>query len=174
MKTSQNLENFPKTPTASPRPSDDCDGPWWLPNWWEAAKLLGWRWVLAFPAVAALMLGGLGLLDYRFWNFLIVIGFKMMVIAIAVPLGALTNMMRTIVQRRKDPFCIHCGYSLDGLPDHHKCPECGRAYHLELIDEYRRDPHWYIQRAQAVHCHPPAHAPFAAGAVASPPSRDGT
>lgn len=30
-------------------------------------------------------------------------------------------------------LCLHCGYSLRGLPDHQNCPECGRAYDLEQV-----------------------------------------
>lgn len=26
--------------------------------------------------------------------------------------------------------CLHCAYPLKGLPDLHRCPECGRAYRL--------------------------------------------
>lgn len=30
-------------------------------------------------------------------------------------------------------LCLHCGYSLRGLPDHQNCPECGRPYDLEKV-----------------------------------------
>lgn len=38
------------------------------------------------------------------------------------------------------PFCIHCGYNLRGLPDNHRCPECGVCYSLEECRRYRKDP----------------------------------
>ena len=39
--------------------------------------------------------------------------------------------------------CIHCHYDLTGLPDHHTCPECGRAYTFADIDAYFDDPATY-------------------------------
>ncbi len=40
----------------------------------------------------------------------------------------------------RTPFCIHCGYSLEKLPDDHRCPECGMPYNLAVINFYRRNP----------------------------------
>lgn len=33
-----------------------------------------------------------------------------------------------IFRRRTDPHCSHCGFSLQGLPQDGKCPECGTDY----------------------------------------------
>ena len=83
-------------------------------------------------------------------------------------------MLRTAVRQRPDPFCIHCGYSLTGLPDGHRCPECGRTFSFRVIEEYRRDSHWFIQRYKMRHDLPVAEVPFAAGEVRRARSRDGT
>ncbi len=35
--------------------------------------------------------------------------------------------------------CLQCDYSLKGLPDKHRCPECGEPYDITLIkDTWRR------------------------------------
>jgi hypothetical protein len=45
---------------------------------------------------------------------------------------------------------------------------------LKLIDEYRRDPHWFIQRYKHHKINPTADEPFSAGPVRRKKSRDGT
>jgi hypothetical protein len=145
---------------------------WYKPSISETAGLLGWRWVyvaplvlliatlVAFPAAAVPVL---------------INGWKLIIFAVALPLAAFANAARNVVGNRKDPFCIHCGYSLVGLPDNHRCPECGQPYQWQLIDEYRRDPGFFVQRHKAVRTLPPPdHAPFAAGQHRRRRSRDGT
>ena len=40
--------------------------------------------------------------------------------------------------------CLHCGYSLWGLPEQHTCPECGTAYSKDML---RREwPLWFGER----------------------------
>jgi len=48
--------------------------------------------------------------------------------------------------RREPPFCIRCGYSLRGLPDNHRCPECGSPYDLGDCRLYQQDPLAYRER----------------------------
>ena len=57
--------------------------------------------------------------------------------------------IRQATKARTEPFCIHCEYTLEGLPAQHRCPECGRPYSFELIRQYQNDPRWFVQRWKA-------------------------
>lgn len=159
------IEEIPEDATASP-----ADGPWlagntqwYKPTWSETAALLGWRWVLCVPAVALV-----GLLVWRPGLTLpiLVNGWKLVVFAVAIPLTVFGAAAKRSIRNRKDPFCIHCGYSLVGLPDGHRCPECGQPFTLALVDEYRRDPDFFIHRHRAIQTLPTAdNLPFDAGSV---------
>ena len=37
---------------------------------------------------------------------------------------------RALLVEHDYSLCPECGYTLRGLPEQHKCPECGRAYEL--------------------------------------------
>jgi hypothetical protein len=166
----------PPVSVASPhavdaRPGEDV--PWWTPTAGEVARHLGWRWIYFLPAAAAIV--GLCLLPLRPRLFDLALGlWKPMVIIIGLPLAAAVKSVKQIVQHRKDPFCIHCGYTLLGLPDAHRCPECGRQFHLATIEEYRRDPHWFARRWKMMHSVPQADLIFEAGPNRRKKSRDGT
>lgn len=146
---------------------------WYLPGWGERFRLLGWRNLLFLPA--ALLVVGVFLLPWFpsvLWQF--VLGWwKLWVILIALPLAAAANAARTALSLRKDPFCIHCGYSLEGLPEGNRCPECGENSDVRVIQEYKRDPHWFIKRHKMRH-----DVPAATGGIDALPttrrSRDGT
>jgi len=125
---------------------------------------------------AVVLLAGLAMLPWRpqflqllFWG-----GGKLLLLSVGGAIGMAGTAIRAVVRQRKEPFCIHCGYTLLGLPDHHICPECGRPYSLRLIDEYRRDPHWFVQRYKAHRILPNADEPFLARPSTKPKSRDGT
>jgi hypothetical protein len=153
------------------RPGEDV--PWWTPTAGEIAKHLGWRWIYFVPAMLALV--GLCLLPiYRGFIHLLPGLWKPLVIIVVLPLSAAVKSVKQIVQHRKDPFCIHCGYTLVGLPDGHRCPECGRQFSLATIDEYRRDPHWFVKRWKLMQSMPRADIAFNAGTARSKKSRDGT
>lgn len=34
--------------------------------------------------------------------------------------------------------CVYCGYCLNGLPECHVCPECGRPYNIEELEKVWR------------------------------------
>jgi tRNA(Ile2) C34 agmatinyltransferase TiaS len=61
-------------------------------------------------------------------------------ILVVAVLGVLYVQSIKIAWRRRAPFCIHCGYDLQGLPDNHRCPECGEHYTLASCADYQRDP----------------------------------
>jgi len=166
---------------ASPHGIDghpDQDVPWWTPSWSEVLAHLGWRWLWFLPAVA-LVLTILIILPLRPTYVQVVFAFwKPLIMAVVLPSVMAVRAMKTIVQRRKEAFCIHCGYTLEGLPDGHRCPECGRQFSLAVIDEYRRDPQWFVKRWKMHHeMLPPADVPFDVGparAQSRKKSRDGT
>jgi hypothetical protein len=165
-------DRLPPLTQASPaqmRPRDASDIRWYKPSWSEIARLMGWRWLLFLPAVALMALMVMAPLTSIF-----IFGWKLMVIAVGLPGGYLIRTSRTIIRSRSEPFCIHCGYDLSNLPDNYICPECGEAYSHQIIDEYRRDPHWFIQRYSAHQELPRANAPFHALPSKRRKSRDGT
>ena len=178
--TKHGIDVVPPSSVASPHGVDghpDEDVPWWTPSFSDAARHLGWRWILFIPALLALV-GLLALPLRRDWFSVLMAFWKPIVIAIALPTGAAIHAMKTVVQHRKEPFCIHCGYTLQGLPDGHRCPECGRRFSLAVIDEYRRDPQWFVKRWKMHHAMlPRADAPFDVGPARTSNkrnSRDGT
>ena len=140
------------------------DVPWWRPGTLDVLRVLGWRWVLMAPALAV----GVGvplatLLGYsRVVNLLAPLSIKALALAWGVILSLGAWAIRNAVRKRRDPFCIHCGYSLVGLGESGRCPECGRGYSAALTEEYRKDPHFFAHRHREARRHPAA-TPFTAG-----------
>jgi len=146
---------------------------WYRPGWGETARLLGWRWIYFLPALGLIALVLIVPFNFMRLQFLFA-WWKLIVFTVAIPIGALLKSAKKIVAARKDPFCIHCGYGLTGLPDNYTCPECGRAYRFSVIEEYRRDPQWFIERYRKHQGMPMRDVPFDAGKVRRKRSRDGT
>ncbi len=138
--------------------------PWWRPNAGDVARVLGWRWVLMGPAmVVGLGLPLLALFGHSpLLKLLAPLSVKLLITAWGVILSLATWGVQKVVRARRDPFCIHCGYSLTGLGESGTCPECGRGYTRALMEEYRKDPDFFAHRHKVVRKHPEA-TPFAAG-----------
>jgi hypothetical protein len=147
------------------------DVAWWRPSWRDGWQFVGWRWVFLLPTV--LLIVSLFPPFNRLLAPLLAVGLKLAVFMIAVALTLAGYVFRRAARARTEPFCIFCGYNLTGLPDHYRCPECGRPYTWRLIAEYRRDPQWFIERYRALRSLPPSDKPFTAGPRRRR-SRDGT
>lgn len=151
----------------------DPTGPWWEPGPWEIAKGLGWRWIIIIG-----ILGLIGLLV----TFVVTSGvfganalageIKLLIFLVGGGIVVVGNVIKKLVKERADTFCIHCGYSLQNMAEVGRCPECGRGYHRAVVLEYKKDPHFFQARYQALRRMPPAPAPFAAGL--GPTESDGT
>ncbi len=148
------------------------DVPFWRPGAGDVVRTIGWRWlvilpvgafVVLLPLAAVLRLGGPG---FQFFQFI-----KLWILAIGVVITIVLSAIRRGVAARQGNFCIHCGYSLDGLGDRGTCPECGRAYDTIVLAEFRKDPHFFMARYKAARSHPVGEA-FAAGEGPTPD--DGT
>ncbi|HEY7089049.1 MAG TPA: hypothetical protein VH518_13225 [Tepidisphaeraceae bacterium] len=172
------VERVPPTSVASPselRPRDPADVRWYKPGWSEMIPLMGWRLIFFLPAAGLLSL--IFLMPIHAWlSNVIILWWKLLVPAVVLPAGYAFSAANHVIRQRKEPFCIHCGYDLSGLQDNYVCPECGEPYSFRVIDEYRRDPNWFIQRYKKRGDVPPADVPFVAGtpSVRRKRSRDGT
>jgi hypothetical protein len=146
-------------PDVSPESRDTPDPAepritWWRPGWQDVVgEISTARLMLISAAVVLLVLLaiGVGVLGWPIW---FAGGLKLLGLLIAAAVSLIGCAIRRAVQARKEPFCIFCGYNLTGLPDGYRCPECGRAYTWAQIEEYRRDPQWFIERWNARQCLP--------------------
>ena len=147
----------------------------WRPSVGDMARYVGWRWILFLPLVILLVLVALIPFRIELIQFLFMGGAKLAIFAIALPIVLAGAVIKDAISGKNHPFCIHCGYDLTNLPDFHNCPECGRFYSLALNAEYRRDPHWFIERCRLHKDLPQMPAGFAAGPTSTKrKSRDGT
>jgi len=146
---------------------------WWTPGWQDLVRHVGYRWVYLLPAAGLLLLLGGAVIFPPLAGVMAVLGVKLLVVVGALAITLTGYVIRRAVRARREPFCIHCGYNLSGLPDNYRCPECGRPYTWRLIAEYRRDPRWFIERYKARQKLPPAGPTLPAGPSAQPRRRDG-
>ncbi len=151
------------------------DVPWWQPTWQDGLKHLGWRWIFFLPTIGVV---AFAVATYWFPPLRVAIvplGIKFLLFAGGIAISLIGFALRKATKLRTEPFCIHCGYNLTGLPDNHRCPECGRPYSWRVIAEYRRDPQWFISRWKASHKLPAMDSTLDVPPDSTPRrSRDGT
>jgi hypothetical protein len=164
----------PASPIDVSHPAYGDDVPFWKPTFADAVRHLGWRWVMFFPALVIVVALVSLPWYYRYSYVLLWGGGKLLIFSVGLAITTAGTAIKSAMKERRDPFCIHCGYDLTGLSEDHVCPECGRPFSLKLIDEYRRDPHWFVQRYKVRKEPAYAEAPFLAGPVRRKKSRDGT
>jgi hypothetical protein len=149
-------------PLASPhqlRPRDPKDIRWYKPGFFDTLSTMGWRLIFFLPAVV--MLGLVLAMPWHAWALqLWIVWWKIALVAVVIPSSYALKLAMESLKQRKEPFCIHCGYDLSGLPNDHTCPECGEYYNFAVIEEYKRDPDWFIRRYHTGH-------PTAIGGIAS-------
>ncbi|MFT3684977.1 MAG: hypothetical protein QM783_08645 [Phycisphaerales bacterium] len=148
------------------------DVPFWRPSPLQTLKYIGWRWIIFAPAII-FVLAPVVLLIFRPG---IVLGtlawsIKLWVMACAWCIYLFVRAVKRGVKDRPGVFCIHCGYTLEGLGDSGRCPECGRLFVRSLSEEYKKDPHFFMERHKAMRSHP-KNVGFAAGDAE--PISDGT
>jgi len=152
--------------------------PFWKPGLLDVIANIGRRWTRLLPPLGLIVLLMLGFLLPGEFGILWYFGIKTLILAIFWIGGVIMESAWSVVKARKDPFCIHCGYGLEGLPDNYTCPECGRPYNFRLIEEYRRDPKWFMQRwrsgRQLPAMAPPTNAILRPAGAPRRKSRDGT
>ena len=133
--------------------------PFWRPNAGHIARSIGWKWLLIGPLAA--FIAGVPLIWFLHpgaqtaamaGNFV-----KLWTVAVGVIITIVIAAARKGVGVRADSFCIHCGYSLEGLGEIGVCPECGRRYHKAMCAEFKKDPHFFAHRYRTLHKHPKAH-----------------
>ncbi len=170
---SNRTDELPGTAVGSPSGVDSGEGEemWYRPDWMETARLVGWRWISVLPIIGV---GVAVIMEPAVAMRFMIVGWKVVAFLVALPMVMVGKAWKSALAGRKEPFCIHCGYGLTGLPDGHNCPECGRRFSLAVAEEYRRDPTWFIERYRMHKSAPVTVVPFEAGPVRRKKSRDGT
>lgn len=143
----------------------DGSTPWWRPGPSDIIRAIRWWWLVLLPTIVIAVAMPLLVILFpgSLWARSGVPLVKLELFLLGVIFSIVVYGVRNVVTSRRGPFCIHCGYSLEGLDDHGLCPECGRPFIFAVIDEYRRDPHFFIERHKGVKTLPAKQARFAAG-----------
>lgn len=126
----------------------DPNATFWTPDWRERARLMGWRWAIV-GGLVLLAAGFVWLVMFHRGMFVVSFGgliFKLGGVLVAGAISLLVWLRKSATAYRRDPFCIYCGYSMEGLSDGDRCPECGRPCSFAVCREYKRDPQWFVHR----------------------------
>ena len=142
------------------------------PGPWDVTRAIGWWWMLLLPMLTVIVGVAVAACMYSHMWPMILSWVKLWLALIAGIVSIVLYGLRNVVKNRKDAFCIHCGYSLEGLASSGTCPECGRPYLFALVDEYRKDPHFFAERYKSARQLPTRVTAFAAGDGPTPD--DGT
>jgi hypothetical protein len=155
--------------------TSEVDPPFWRPEGVELLRILGWRNIFFLPAILCVGLVLAAFVIPPLFT-LIILGSKLLLLALVIPVGLAAYAIRAAVQGRRDPFCLHCGYSLNGLPAVYRCPECGRPYDVRYCEDYQRDPAWFAERFRQMRRNPPQADTIVIVPAGTQPSRfrDGT
>jgi hypothetical protein len=137
---------------------------WWRPSVREVLRHAGWGWwtVLILPIAAAVGQITGGFLGGPAFDLLRWTGYRLLLLALLIPFLVWDALSERVFRARKDPYCIHCGYTLIGLPEEGVCPECGRSYRMIIVQMFRRDPQW-VMAWWRFNGKPPSVAAFEAG-----------
>ena len=163
----------PQTAGMSDHLTDEENPPFWKPSLGQSLAYLGWKNLYFLPAAALLAVLALGWFYPHIWLMLVRMGFKVIATLTLIPMTLAGYGASLALKARKDPFCIHCGHCLLGLPERHICPECGRPYDLDMVEDYRRDRKWFIERFRARRKHRLEGMSILALPSRRPRSRDG-
>lgn len=145
---------------------------WWKPSLATLLGELGWAWWLLLGLCTLVLAGWVAILPFAgIWG---LVTYKIALLGVVVILTIRSKAVRRILAARREPFCIHCGYSLDGLDAFGDCPECGMPYSLAVVEDYRRDPAWFIRRYEMARAADRAglHAAVSVPADSARPSTD--
>lgn len=118
---------------------------WWRPPWGLLLRHAGWWWVpLVGPPVIGIALLLIAIFGGRPYAVCSWLGIRIVTAWVILPPIAWGSLRRKVMRLRADPYCPHCGYTLIGLPEEGKCPECGRPFRMTVVEMFRRDPQWVM------------------------------
>ena len=117
---------------------------WWRPRWREVLRRTPWAWAMLAPILVGVALVAGGAVAGPGHGAVFWVGMKILLLALVIPAVTWDHLRHNVIRARLDPFCIHCGWTLTGLPQEGRCPECGRAYRMKVVEMFRRDPQWVM------------------------------